>query len=58
MILTSNKDHSEYGCAVGVVSALEGQCKSYPLLLLENPLGSPHTPPAPFFKYSRRGRIS
>lgn len=50
VILTSNKDHSECGCAVGVISALEGQWKSPLFPGLENPLGSPHPPPHLIFE--------
>lgn len=51
VILTSNKDHSECGCAVGVISALEGQWKSFsPFSPAENPLGSPHPPPHLIFE--------
>lgn len=38
--LTSNKDHSECGYAVGVISALEGEWKSYTSLIGES-LGIP-----------------
>lgn len=47
--LTSNKDHSECGCAVGVISASEGEREPYSALIGES-LGilapSPPSPPA------------